>query len=49
MKNIVLDTSDSQIVLDQRIKTRDGWVARVHFIHEDFCEEAHAVNENVTQ
>ena len=46
MKNIVLDTSDDWIVLDQRIKTKDGWVAGVGFIHEVFCEKAHVINEN---
>ena len=48
MKNVVLDTSDSQILLDQRIKTRDGWVAEVNFICKDICEKAHSVNDNVT-
>ena len=47
MKNIVLDTSDGQIVLDQRIETRLGWVAGVNFIYEDSNKKAHAVNENV--
>ena len=49
MKDIILDISECWIVVDQRIKTRDEWVAGVNFIHEDSCEEAHSVNEYVTQ
>ena len=49
MKIIVLDSSDGLIVQDQRIKTRDGWVAGVDFVQEDLCEKAHAVNENEIQ
>ena len=43
MKNIVLDTSDDWIVLDQRIKTKDGWVAGVGFINELNMELGHTL------
>ena len=46
MKNVVLDMRDGLIELDQRLKTRDGWVAKVDFIHENSCEKAHTANEN---
>ena len=48
MKDIGLDTSEGQIILDQRIKIRDGWATGVNFIHEDSCEWDHAMNENVS-
>ena len=39
--NIILDTANSDIVLDFRIKTRDCWVAGVDLIHEWCGEKAH--------
>ena len=43
--NIVLDTADRDIVLNHRIKTRDGWVAVVEIIHERTSKRAHALKE----
>ena len=38
-------TANGNIVLDQRMKTRKGWVARVKFIHERMNEKAHLLKE----
>ena len=45
MKNFLLDTNDSKIVLDERIKIRGGWVAQVNFICENICKNANTINE----
>ena len=47
MKNMVLGTSNGQIVPNKRIKTRDGWVGWVDSTHDDSCEKAHTATENV--
>ena len=43
--NIVLDTANSNIVFDCKIKTRDCWVAKVKIIHERTHERGHAFQE----
>ena len=38
--NIVIKSTDVNIILDHRIKTHDGWVARVKFLWETSDERA---------
>ena len=43
----VLDTSNINVVLDCGIKTRDGWVAGVKFIHKGTSKRAHELEEEL--
>ena len=43
--NKVLDNANTNIVLEGRIKTIDGWVAGVEFIHEKARKKANALKK----
>ena len=40
-----MNTGNGDMLLDCRIKTRDGWVAGVDFFHKRLGEKAHVLKE----
>ena len=42
---IMLETGSSNVILDCHMKTQNGWVARVEFLHERKTEGAHMPKE----